>query len=189
MNNIFYFAFVGIIVVVSLYIILKILIKKFNPEESKVKLYGILQGMSNREIISISCSIISYVFMIYLMASFIDLDIYIAIIVLFLTLVSGILIKNKKVIIDLILSAISLVGIKVRIFDIENGLREYEDIKIIRIISKDYNLLIMKDYLPIIGEIEGSVDIKNDEVNLSFKDIKAFYMNSNNEFNLMIKEG
>ena len=66
-------------------------------------------------------------------------------------------------------------GIKVRIFDIENGLREYKDIKIIRIISKDYNLLIMKDYLPIIGEIEGNVDIKNDEVNLSFKDIKAFY--------------
>ena len=80
-------------------------------------------------------------------------------------------------------------GIKVRIFDIENGLREYKNIKIIRIISKDYILLIMKDYLPIIGEIEGSVDIKNDEVNLSFKDIKAFYMNSNNEFNLMIKEG
>ena len=80
-------------------------------------------------------------------------------------------------------------GIKVRIFDIENGLREYKDIEIIRIISKDYNLLIMKDYLPIIGEIEGNVDIKNDEVNLSFKDIKAFYMNSNNEFNLMIKEG
>ena len=80
-------------------------------------------------------------------------------------------------------------GIKVRIFDIENGLREYKDIKIIRIISKDYNLLIMKDYLPIIGGIEGRVDIKNDEVNLSFKDIKAFYMNSNNEFNLMIKEG
>ena len=80
-------------------------------------------------------------------------------------------------------------GIKVRIFNIENGLREYKDIKIIRIISKDYNLLIMKDYLPIIGEIEGSVDIKNDEVNLSFKDIKAFYMNSNNEFNLMIREG
>lgn len=80
-------------------------------------------------------------------------------------------------------------GIKVRIFDMEHGLREYEDIKIIRIISKDYNLLIMKDYLPIIGEIEGSVDIKNDNIDLSLKDIKAFYMNSNNIFNLMIKEG
>ena len=47
----------------------------------------------------------------------------------------------------------------------------------------------MKDYLPIIGEIEGSVDIKGDDVEVNLKDIKAFYMNSNNEFNLMIKEG
>lgn len=80
-------------------------------------------------------------------------------------------------------------GIKVRVFDIEHGLREFENIKIVRIVSKDYNLLIMKDYLPIIGEIEGSVDIKSDTVDESFKDIKAFYMNSNNVFNLMIKEG
>ena len=94
-----------------------------------------------------------------------------------------------RVSLDIQVNVMDKSGIKVRIFDIENGLREYKDIKIIRIISKDYNLLIMKDYLPIIGEIEGNVDIKNDEVNLSFKDIKAFYMNSNNEFNLMIKEG
>ena len=80
-------------------------------------------------------------------------------------------------------------GIKVKVFDIRNGMRVYDNIKIIRIISKDYNLLIMKDYLPIIGEIEGSVDIKNDVLNESFKNIKAFYMNSDNVFNLMIKEG
>ena len=80
-------------------------------------------------------------------------------------------------------------GIRVRVFDMAHGLREYDNITIVRIISKDYNLLIMRDYLPIIGEIEGSVDIKNDSVNLSFKDIKAFYMNSKNVFNLMIKEG
>ena len=47
----------------------------------------------------------------------------------------------------------------------------------------------MKDYLPIIGEIDGSVDIKNENIDLSFKDIRAFYMNSDNVFNLMIKEG
>ena len=80
-------------------------------------------------------------------------------------------------------------GIRVRVFDMAHGLREYDNITIVRIISKDYNLLIMRDYLPIIGEIEGSVDIKNDSVNLSFNDIKAFYMNSENVFNLMIKEG
>ena len=80
-------------------------------------------------------------------------------------------------------------GFKVRIFDLDKGLTEYEHIKVVRIISKDYNLLIMQDYLPIIGEIEGSIDIKNEEIELNYKDIRAFYMNSNNVFNLMIKEG
>lgn len=79
-------------------------------------------------------------------------------------------------------------GFKVRIFDLNTGLIEYEHIKIVRIISKDYNLLIMEDYLPIIGEIEGSIDIKGDDVDLSYSKISAFYMNSGNVFNLMIKE-
>ena len=77
---------------------------------------------------------------------------------------------------------------KVRVFSLD-GLKEYENVKIVRIVSKDYNLLIMKDYLPIIGEIEGNVDIKSETEEVNLKDIKAFYMNSNNEFNLMIREG
>ena len=76
---------------------------------------------------------------------------------------------------------------KVRVFDMD-GLVEYEDVKIVRIISKDYNLLIMKDYLPIIGEIDGNVDIKSEKEEINLRNIKAFYMNSNNEFNLMIRE-
>ena len=77
MENVLYFASVGLIVLISLYAILKILIKKFNPEESKVNIYGILQGMKNTEIISLSCSIVSYIFLLYIMASFIDLNLYI----------------------------------------------------------------------------------------------------------------
>ena len=79
-------------------------------------------------------------------------------------------------------------GIKVRVFDMEHGLTEYENVKTIKIVSKDYNLLIMKDYLSVIGEIVGSVDIKGEDLDLSFKQIKAFYMNSKNVFNLMIEE-
>jgi len=79
-------------------------------------------------------------------------------------------------------------GFKVRIFDLDKGLTEYEHIKVVRIVSKDYNLLIMQDYLPIIGEIDGSIDIKSEDIDLSFPKIKAFYMNSGNVFNLMIKE-
>lgn len=79
-------------------------------------------------------------------------------------------------------------GMKVRIFDLDKGLTEYEHIKVIRIISKDYNLLVMQDYLPIIGEIDGSVDIKGEDIDVSYPNIEAFYMNSGNVFNLMIKE-
>lgn len=79
-------------------------------------------------------------------------------------------------------------GIKVRIFDMKHGLVEYDNVQTIRIVSRDYNLLIMKDYLSIIGEIVGSVDIQGKDVDVSFEKIKAFYMNSQNVFNLMIEE-
>ena len=79
-------------------------------------------------------------------------------------------------------------GIRVRIFDMEHGLTEYENVKTVKIVSRDYNLLIMKDYLSVIGEIVGSIDIKGEDVDVSFSGIKAFYMNSKNVFNLMIEE-
>lgn len=92
--------------------------------------------------------------------------------------------KNKIDVVDVM----SGEGFKVRIFDLDTGLTEYEHIKVVRLISKEYNLLIMQDYLPIIGELEGSIDIKGEDINLNFPKIKAFYMNSNNVFNLMVKE-
>ena len=77
---------------------------------------------------------------------------------------------------------------QVKVLSMKNGLIEYDDVQFIKIVSKDYNLLIMQDYLPIIGELDGSIDIKGEDINLSFPKIKAFYMNSNNVFNLMVKE-
>jgi len=79
-------------------------------------------------------------------------------------------------------------GFKVRVFDLKHGLVEYDNVKSVRIVSRDYNLLIMKDYLSILGEIVGSVNIKSDTEDKTYENIKAFYMNSNNVFNLMIKE-
>ena len=77
---------------------------------------------------------------------------------------------------------------KVRIFDLAHGLKEYEDIKFIRIVSKDYNLLIMKDYMPVYGEIDGTLTINSNDVDLEYNNLKAYYIHRDNEFNLMIKE-
>lgn len=113
MNEIFNFGLVSLLVVLSISVILKILVKKFNPEKSKVRLYGILQGMTNSEIISISCIIINFVYLIYLMGSFIDVTSYLIVISLVLIILADILIKNKKIVINIFLNIISLGAIKV----------------------------------------------------------------------------
>ena len=49
---------------------------------------------------------------------------------------------------------------EVKIFSLKNGYEYYDKVKAIRIKSKEYNLLIMKDYMPLIGKIEGELDIE-----------------------------
>ena len=49
MNNIFYFAFTSIIVVICLSIILKVLIKKFNPEKDFTDTQLALQQASSAD--------------------------------------------------------------------------------------------------------------------------------------------
>ena len=79
-------------------------------------------------------------------------------------------------------------GFTVNLFRLKSGLTVFENVKYVRITSKDYNLLVMLDYMPIIGEIEGRVDIKIPDEELHFENIKASFMNSKNVFNLMIQE-
>ena len=74
----------------------------------------------------------------------------------------------------------------VKIFTLKKGLRKLEDVGAIRIKSKDYNLLILKDYIAIMGRITGEFSIEvNDDI-IEYKDVDAYYVNSNNEFNVII---
>ncbi len=75
----------------------------------------------------------------------------------------------------------------VKVLDVKKEIQTYDKIKYVRILSKKYNLLIMRDYLPIIGEIEGSIEIEG-ENSIKIENIKGYYMNKNNVFNLIIKE-
>jgi hypothetical protein len=78
-------------------------------------------------------------------------------------------------------------GILVKVLSMEEGLLEYENIEFIRITSKDYNLMIMKDYLPVIGEIKGKVEFQSKEGSVKLENITAYYMHKHNEFNLFVK--
>lgn len=77
---------------------------------------------------------------------------------------------------------------KVNIFTINEGLLSYDNVKYIRIKSTNYNLLIMRDYMPILGEIEGSISFEGPNVNKAYDNVLAFYMSKENEFNLIIRK-
>ena len=77
--------------------------------------------------------------------------------------------------------------LKVIILDSGIDIEEIENVKIFRIKIGIYNLLIYKDYWPIVGELDGSISIEGD-VNRKYENIKGFYALSRNVFHLIIKE-
>lgn len=73
------------------------------------------------------------------------------------------------------------------VVDARNGLQQYENIHMIRVKSRDYNLLIMEDYMPVIGEINGYVEIIFDDNTIKLENIHGFYMHKKNKFSLLIE--
>lgn len=74
----------------------------------------------------------------------------------------------------------------VQVFGIKNGLELFKDVTAVRIKSKDYNLLIFKGYVPIIGEIEGNFDIELKDNKISYEKVKAYYINNSNTFSIIL---
>ena len=77
--------------------------------------------------------------------------------------------------------------ISAKVVDRETGMTFYDNIRMIRIVSKDHNLLVMEDFMPVIGEIDGTIEIVQDEDIIPFKNIKGFYMHKKNQFYLLIE--
>ncbi len=78
--------------------------------------------------------------------------------------------------------------IEVIIISFQNGFQIYHNVKIIRLYSKDYNLLMMVDYMPVVGELEGRLVIVSEEEEVTLDNVSGFYVMKNNVFKLLIKE-
>ena len=79
-------------------------------------------------------------------------------------------------------------SILVKVFNLSQGLVIFNDIKKKRIKSEDYNLLIMPNYMPLLGEVKGNIDIESETISKHYENIEAYYVNTNNEFSLFIRE-
>lgn len=78
--------------------------------------------------------------------------------------------------------------IRACIYSIRDGLTEIEHVDFIRIKSRRYSLLIMEDYMPMLGELEGSLSIQAEGRLYEWPRLKGYYIHQKNLFRLMIKE-
>ncbi|MFI3227447.1 MAG: hypothetical protein R3Y09_08550 [Clostridia bacterium] len=78
--------------------------------------------------------------------------------------------------------------IRARIIDGSGGLSFLPEVSAIRTRDVDCNLLIMEDFMPILGGIEGSVIFLTPKGEVRYDGIKGFYKHQQNEFTLIIQE-
>lgn len=75
-------------------------------------------------------------------------------------------------------------NIELQLLNINGDVQKYTDVKFIRIKSQKYNLIIMKDYLPIIGEVQGTVEIERADGTIKLDKVRGYFMHKHNKFNL-----
>lgn len=79
-------------------------------------------------------------------------------------------------------------SIRARVIDEEKGLRLITGVNVVRVRSKGYNLLIMEDYLPALGKVDGSVTFLTREEELHLDGVRGFYKHQHNEFTLLLEK-
>lgn len=77
--------------------------------------------------------------------------------------------------------------IQAKVFSFMDSYIELENLVAIKVKSSKYNIMIMEDYLPVIGEVDGSVSFVFENGTKDLNGIEGFYMHRNNEFKLLIK--
>ena len=77
-------------------------------------------------------------------------------------------------------------NIHARIVDQRKGLQVIENVFAVRVLSEKYRLLIMEDYTPILGKVEGDVVILSTDGEITYGNIYAFFKLQHNEFTLLI---
>ena len=82
----------------------------------------------------------------------------------------------------------NLQNITVQLLNIAGDVKQYDDVKFIKIRSQKYNLIIMKDYLPIIGEIQGEIQIGREKEDINMEKVRGYFMHKHNKFNLFYSD-
>ena len=110
--NLISFLIVGLIFMTALAVSFKILLKQYSVDNGKIKFYGLFLGLNNKQILSFSMISLNYIFLVYNLLTFNEVNIILIAISCILVILSDILIKNyPKGLINILYEAISILTI------------------------------------------------------------------------------
>ena len=78
-------------------------------------------------------------------------------------------------------------SITARIIDYDSGMNVLQNIRGIRIQSKEYGLLIMEDYVPTLGNVDGKIVFLTRDDEVVYENITGFYKHQYNEFTILME--
>ncbi len=78
--------------------------------------------------------------------------------------------------------------ITAKVVSFDEGLTTIERVRAVRIISEKFTLLIMDEFMPVIGVVDGEVTFVCESREQRYKYIHGFFCHRNNEFSLLIQE-
>lgn len=111
-GNLVIFVVVAIIFLLFLAIILAIFLKKFKVDEKKIKLYGLFLNMDNHSLLAVSSLTINYLFLVWCMVSFDNINVIYVFFTYALVMIADIAMKNfPGIFINMILSGINCLAI------------------------------------------------------------------------------
>ena len=106
------FLIVGLIFSGALAITFKILLKQYSVDNAKIKFYGLLLGLNNKQILSFSMASLNYIFLLYNLLLFNEVNIIFLTFTLILSIFSDVIIKNyPKGLLNIVYEIISILTI------------------------------------------------------------------------------
>ena len=74
-----------------------------------------------------------------------------------------------------------------KLFSLKDGIVKYYNVQAVRVKNGESNLLVLKDYVPIIGDVNGKIEVILSDT-ITYDNVKGYYICYNNVFNFIIEE-
>lgn len=68
-----------------------------------------------------------------------------------------------------------------------DGLELFEGVQLVRVKSKDYNMLIMDGFVSTLGRIEGTVTVLTGEEERMYKNVQGYFQQKDDRFSFLIE--